>query len=297
MSSPVATSDTWGISGTTFLLAYPVIAVAVWGAAARARRAITERRSDRPVPDLTSRPHEVAYLNDGADLAVYSALSSMHRSGTIVTAGRGNVQASSRIPAPGDELERAIHLTAAVPMPRHRLRFHRPVAGALAEIERGLVDAGLLLTADERRSIRRLGFWMLAVAGLGLVRLLAGVANARPVGLLLVALLAVTVVAVVHLSRAPRRSKLGDRTLAQLRREHHSLAPAMKPDWTAYGATSAALAVGVFGMSALWASDPAFADELAAQKAAATSGGGSGIVSSCSGDGGGGGGCGGGCDG
>ncbi|MFC5992785.1 TIGR04222 domain-containing membrane protein [Pseudonocardia hispaniensis] len=273
MSSPVATSDTWGISATTFLMAYLVIAAAVWVAAARARRVIADRRGDRPVPDLTSRPHEVAYLNDGADLAVYSALSSMHRTGAIVTAGRGNVRASGPAPVGADALEQAIHRTAAVPVPRHRLRFHRPVADVLAEIDRRLTDAGLLLTADERHSIRQIGRWMLAVAGLGLVRLLSELANARPAGPLLLALLLVTGVALVHLSVAPRRSRLGDRTLARLRREQHDLAPEMRTDRTAHGATSAALAIGVFGMSALWACDPVFADQLAARRVPAASGG------------------------
>jgi len=39
-----ATADTWGISGPTFLLAYLVIAVAVWVASTRARRVLAESR-------------------------------------------------------------------------------------------------------------------------------------------------------------------------------------------------------------------------------------------------------------
>ena len=46
----------------------------------------------------------------------------------------------------------------------------------------------------------------------------------------------------------------------------------MKPDWAVYGPAGAALGVGIFGMGALWASDPAFADELAAPAAAAAGG-------------------------
>ncbi|OLT12188.1 hypothetical protein BJF78_25030 [Pseudonocardia sp. CNS-139] len=134
---------------------------------------------------------------------------------------------------------------------------------------------------------------MLAVAGLGLVRLLAGIADARPVGYLVAALAAVTLVAAFQLARAPRRSRLGDRALADLRTEHHGLAPALRPDWQVYGPAGAALSIGVFGTSALWASDPAFAHDIAAQHVTA---GGSGSVggSDGGGDGGGGGGCGGG---
>ena len=144
------------------------------------------------------------------------------------------------------------------------------------------------------------GGWLLAVAALGVVRVMAGYRQ-RPagrsswssrscwsssLGLLLVA-------------RAPRRTRAGDALLRQLAADHHALSPSMKPDWAVYGPAGAALAVGVFGVGALWAADPAFATELAAQRAAAGFGGyvpgggdsGGGSGSSC---GGGGGGCGGG---
>lgn len=81
---------------------------------------------------------------------------------------------------------------------------------------------------------------------------------------------------------------------------HTELAPRMRPDWRAYGPAIAGLGVGIFGASALWASDPDLAAGLAVQRHSVTSGyyntgyssagcGGSGA--SC---GGGGGGCGGG---
>ncbi len=305
MSALAAVDDTWGIDGLTFLGGYLALAVAVLVAGTRVRRTLADPRPGGSVEHLTAHPHNVAYLNGGADLAIYAALSSMHISGTIVTAGRGKVQAGARIDRSADVLERAVHHAAAAPVSRQRLRLHGIVATALAEIEHRLVDAGLLLGLDERRAIRHIGFWMLAVVALGLVRLLAGIANVRPVGYLAAALLVVTVVAVGQLSRAPRRSRFGDRTLNRLRREHHGLSPELKPDWTAYGAAGAALGVGVFGMGALWASDPAFAHELEAHRLVATGGGyaGSGFFDGGAGfgDGGagsGGGGCGsGGCSG
>lgn len=300
-----ATGDTWGISGPTFLLAYLVIAVAVWVAGLRARRALAGPRDARFTGDLTARPHDVAYLNGGAELAVFSALSALHLRGAI-TSSRGTVQAVGRLDPGTDELERAIHFTAAGAVHRRRLPFHRPVETALTAAQQRLVAAGLLLSEEERRRIKQVGVWMLAVAGLGLVRLLAGIAEAKSVGFLVIAMLGVTVVAVVQLVRAPRRTTLGNRTLAALREEHHALAPEMAPDWTVYGPAGAALGIGVFGTGALWAADPAFADELAAQRVTAggTSDGGSyyggdgsGSSSSDSGGGsscGGGGGCGGG---
>jgi uncharacterized protein (TIGR04222 family) len=294
MALDAATADTWGISGPEFLLVYLVIAAAVLVAGMRARRALADPRATSPVGDPTTRPHDVSYLNGGAELAVYSALSAMHLRGTITGTGGGLVRASGRLTPDTDGLEKAIHFTAANPVQRRRLPFHRPVQTALLVIEERLVAAGLLLSEEQRRRIRSVGFWMLGVAGLGLVRLLAGIAEAKPVGYLLAALIVVAVIAVVQLTVAPRRTRLGDRTLAGLRTEHHGLAPALRPDWHVYGPAGAALSIGVFGTSALWASDPAFAREIAAQPAGTGSAGGSG------GDGGGaavGGGGGGGCGG
>lgn len=293
--------DTWGISGPTFLTGYVLVAAVVWVAVARQRRALAEG-SPRTVHDLGG--HEVAHLNGGPELAVTSALTSMHLRGTIAPA-KGLVHAVGR-PEPGAHpLERAIHFTCGSPVPRARLPLHRPVRTALDGIHDRLVAQGLLLSEPRRREIRAAGRWLGAVALLGLLRLLAGVAESRPVGYLVAVLLLVCVVTAVLLVRAPRRSRAGDELLARLQTEHDALRPDSRPDWVAYGPATAALGVGIFGASAVWASDPAFAEELAVQKATASGGGDGGASSSFGGgdggggggDGGGGGGCGGGCGG
>ena len=92
MRSLAAAGDTWGISGTTFILVYLLIAVVVLIATTRVRRNIAARGGRTDVTGLESTPYDIAFLNGGADLAVYSALSSMRVDGTIITAGRGNVR-------------------------------------------------------------------------------------------------------------------------------------------------------------------------------------------------------------
>lgn len=301
MTLAMTSGDTWGISGPAFLVAYLLLAAVVWVASARTRRALADAGSSGAVP---ADPHDLAYLNGGPDLAVTSALAAMHLTGTVAPS-KGQIHAVGR-PAPGaDALERAIHFTTGSPVNRARLPLHRPVRTALDAIGKRLVAHGLLLSDTQRARIRAVGWWMVAVAGLGLVRLLAGIADGRPVGFLVVALLAVAVVALVQLLRAPRRTRAGDRLLTRLRGEHHELDPAQRPDWVAYGPAAAALGIGIFGVSAVWASDPALAEELAVQKAAAGGDGGSSFVGGGDGGGGGGdgggggggGGCGGGCGG
>lgn len=302
LAAEILATDTWGISGPSFLVAYIVIATAVWVAGARARRILADPPAKGPAGDISTRPHDVAYLNGGSELAVYSAVGAMHLRGTLATS-RGTVQAVGRLDPGADDLERAVHFTTASPVHARRLPLHGPVMTALAAIDQRLVGAGLLLSTEQRGRIRQVGFWMGAVAGLGLVRMLAGIAGAKPVGLLVAALLGVTVVAVVQLATAPRRTRHGDRTLDRLRHDHDSLEPGCAPDWLVYGPAGAALGIGLFGTSALWASDPVFADELAVQRLTAGGSGDGGASFSSyggdggGGDGGGGGGCGGGCGG
>lgn len=286
-----AAGDTWGISSTTFLVGYAALALVVTVAAVVTRRSLADPARRAPAPDLTNRPHDAAFLNGGGDLAVCSALASLRLRG-LVRARKGTITASGR--AEGDELERAVMFVTGTPIRRSRLTWQRPVRSALDTIEGRLVAEGLLLSPDQRRRIRFVGLWMLAVAALGFIRIVAGIAGARPVGFLVAMLVVVVLVAVLLLATAPRRSRNGDRLLAAMRTQFDRYAPAHRPDWTMYGASAAALGVGLYGASALWASDPAMAEELAIQRMGGGDGG-SGGSGGCGGsDSGGGGGCGGG---
>ena len=184
-------NDTWGISGPAFLLAYVVLAVAAGVTAVLTRRRLADGSSQRRVSRPDGRPYDVAYANGGADLALCAALSAMHRAGTLSTTGRGVVVAARRPDSRADELERAIHHAAAVPVSRHRLVAAGAVASALHRIEQRLIADGLLLSAPDRQRIRMTGAWLLAVAALGVVRVMAGYANGRPVVFLVVAVVLV----------------------------------------------------------------------------------------------------------
>jgi len=297
-----ATGDTWGISGSTFLTCYFLIAALVGFGWLRTRvGAITAPRAKSAPTDLTRRPHELAYLNGGAPLAVLSSLTALRLRGSL-SASRGQVHATGRLEPGADGLERAIHAAATKPVHRSKLPQLGPVPAALDEFEQRLVRAGLLVPDAVRRRIRQLGLVMGAVAVLGVLRLVAGLPNGKPVGLLSLLLLAVIAATVAMLIAVPRRTRLGDRTLATLRSGRHDLDPASRPDWVVYGPAGAALGIGLFGVGALWASDPAMASELEAQKAAAAGGSsGGGFSGDGGGDSGGsscgGGGCGGGCGG
>ena len=138
--------ETWGISGPAFLLFYVVLAVVVLIASIRARRAVTRMGGAEPATAIRTRPHDVAYLNGGAELALVSALTALRLRGSIWSE-RGNAQAGCpRSDAGHDELERAVHAAVATPIHRKWIANNHWVADALAATERRLVDAGLLLS-------------------------------------------------------------------------------------------------------------------------------------------------------
>jgi len=303
MVDPESTS-TWGISGPTFLVLYGLLGVMIAASWWLTRQQIRASRGFSVHPgEFSRRPQDLAYLNGGPQLAIFAALSAMRLHGWVAVSS-GAVQAVGPLGQGATDLERAIHAVTTKPVHRLALPAQGPVGTALDAVAQRLARTGLLVSEEARLRLRRVGLWMAGVAVLGVVRLAAGLEGGRPVGFLVLELLVVSVAAIVMLRAIPRRTEHGDQVLAELRSLQYDLDPANKPNWTVYGPAAAALGVGLFGVSALWASDPAMAAELEAQRAAALGGAGgySAGTDGGGGDSGGGGscgsgGCGGGCGG
>lgn len=280
------TTDTWWISGPTFLELYALLALLVAAYWVWTRHRLRAPWPPRSAPDgLAHRPDDLAFLNGGPELAVYAALSSMRMQDGVTLFG-GIVTAAGPPPAGASELARAIHQVSTKPVHRAALPIQPRVLAVLDASADRLVRAGLLVSEAGRQQLRRIALGMLAVLVLGVARLVDGAAGGHPVGLLMTELALVVMGTIVLFAARPRRTRLGDLVLGELKATRHELAPASHPDWTVYGASAAALGVALYGVPALWASDPAMATELAAQRG--TAGGG---------NGGSGGGCGGGCGG
>jgi uncharacterized protein (TIGR04222 family) len=303
-----AEGDTWGIPGPTFVVVYTALIVGLLVAAMLARREIRAEPGRTPSTGWEADPNAVAFLNEGPALAVTAALSTLHVDGLIVAEGRS----LRRVGAPGaltsrrTPLEQAVLAATSSAVTRPALGLDSGVQAALDRLRAGLVERGLLLDHDQIRRMRRWGWAMLAVLALGFARLCSGLAGDKAVGGLVLLLVVAGYATVRLLTRAPRLTAAADRELSRLRRDHWHLSPKLKPSWVANGAMAAGMGVALFGAGALWAADPAFADEIIARSAAASGGGSSsscsssgcgggdsGGGSSCGGGGCGGGGCGG----
>jgi uncharacterized protein (TIGR04222 family) len=287
--------DTWGISGPRFLLLYAaLLAGTVLVAVLARRRALAGPGRGTAVPARLD-PYEAAYLNGGCELVATTAVSSLLRAGHLANAGRrrGRVRLVAKA-APGTgvhPVEWATHqLVADRPdHPRWALGAELCRAPAMAALCERLRLAGLAPTSEQRTRYRAAGLWFLPLLALGVARVVAGSANGRPVGFLIVLLVVTAGVAVALCLRVPPATELGRRTLSRLRSETRRPSAGASP-------AELGMATALFGAGVLWAADveTAAALRLPRESGAHFGGGDGGGGGSCGGGGGcGGGGCGG----
>jgi uncharacterized protein (TIGR04222 family) len=283
--------DTWGIPGPTFLLYYFGAMVAVAVLAAVHRKILFRGPRDARVDQLG--PQQLAYLNGGERLALYSALGGLRAAGAIGSGpGRTLVQ-TGPLPAGITPLDHAIYNAAGRGIRARDVRSDQWVATALAQLRDGLEANGLAISASTLREARLWVFGGIAILLVGVARLVTGLGNDKPVLFLLPLLFFAAVLTVSLIIRSRFATDVAVRGMRDLRRANLHLSPRQSPAYATYGAGGAAMGVALFGAASLWSLDPSFAAEAEIQRTAAT-GGGSG--SSCSGGSscGGGGGCGGG---
>lgn len=289
-------TDTWGISGPVFIGLYAATIVAVLVLAGIHRVAMFRGRRTTGYEHVG--PQQAAYLNGGEQLAVYSSLGALRRAGAIGIHPDKTLAPTGPMPPGVTPLDQAVYNAAGKRILARTLRADQWVASALTQLREGLERDGLAVSPAQRKVARTWALVMAAVVGLGVLRLLAGVANDRPVGFLFVALV-FAFLATLVLLKVPFRTRAGTAALASLRRENAHLAPRQSPAYATYGAAAAGMGVALFGAASLYALDPSFAAEAEVQRnlASGSSGGDGGATSGCSGGsscGGGGGGCGGG---
>ncbi|MEU5674042.1 TIGR04222 domain-containing membrane protein [Micromonospora sp. NPDC047762] len=303
MTVHAASGDTWGISGPTFLRYYIAAAILVVAIVAYQRFRLAVGSSGAMTADPLG-PQQVAYLNGGPQLAVHAALGGLRGSGAVGVRPDRRLTTVGAAPTGLTPLDQAIHWAAHQHSRVRDLPQDERVRVALHQIRNGLEERGLL-TNDAQRARAR--FWatlLIALLGLGVLRLVSGLFSGRPVGYLLLTLVALLIVTLV-LRRVPMLTRAGRAALRSVRRQHTHLAPASAPAYATYGAAGAAMGVALYGTASLWALDPGFAEQAEIQRQAAAGSGWSGGSDGSSGGGdssgsdggsscGGGGGCGGG---
>ncbi|MFG1950751.1 TIGR04222 domain-containing membrane protein [Micromonospora sp. NPDC048830] len=280
MTVLAAPGDTWGIPGRTFLGIYLLAALVVVIVSIARRNAILAGKR------VTSRsqlgPQQVAFLNGGGQLAVWTALSGLRSAGAIGVRPDRRLTTGGPLPAGVTPLDQAIHHAASRNLFARELARDEWVARALGDLREGLQRQGLALSPEQRAAARRGPFLLFALVMVGVFRLFAGLSNGRPVGFLVLGIIGV-IVAAALLARVPWRTRAANAALRDLRRSNTHLAPASSPAYATYGAAGAAMGVALFGTASLWVLDPGFAEQAEIQRQALSGTGTSSGGSSCSG--------------
>jgi uncharacterized protein (TIGR04222 family) len=293
------TPDTWGIPGPTFLIYFLGAVVVVSILATVHRRAMFAGSSTADIERLG--PQQVAYLNGRDKLAVYTALGGLRAAGAIGSGPDRTLVQTGPLASGVTPLDTAVYNAAGRRIRAREINKDQWVAAAVAQLRHGLESAGLVVTAEQRRTARLWAVLGAALVVLGIVRLVAGVRNGHPVGFLVPSIFLAAFLAAAMLATASRiPTRTAAKGMSRLRQQHQYLSPRQSPSYATYGAAGAAMGVALFGAASLYAMDPAFAAEAEIQRinaagASSSWSGSDGGGSSCGGGGGcGGGGCGGG---
>lgn len=257
---------------------------------------IYPREADAPV---------IAFLRGGHREAVRTLLSRLVGLGLVKVEGRqvrvrsAGPNAPALQPIERDAWGALDHSTRSAADAESRVQ--KAVAPHLQEMSRMLADQGLLTGDAQKTTLRRLlAVTWLAVGGLGLLKLVVGLARGRTnVGFLILLLIGFTFL-IFRLLKLPRRLPAGDRYLSWLQEAYSGLRRPIEIGQQD-SARDLALAAGIYGLAAVPALLPlgmAFDPSLAPRRRADSGGGGGSSSSSDGGgDGGGGDGGGGGCGG
>jgi uncharacterized protein (TIGR04222 family) len=275
----VAAGDTWGVPGPAFLIIYVAAVIVVLIAAVLHRRALFAGRGAQ-VDRLG--PQQLAYLNGGDRLAIYASLGGLRTAGAIASAPDKTLWQSGPLPSGMTQLDTAVYNAAGRRIRGRDVGTDTWVAAAVDQLRSGLENAGLAVPAERRRAARRWALAGVALIVLGIVRMVAGMANQKPVGLLFFAIAATAMVTLFLSAKAPTATRSATKAMAEVRAKHQYLSPSQSPAYATYGATGAAMGVALFGTASLFTMDPAFAADAEIQQVA-MGGLGGGSTNSCSG--------------
>jgi uncharacterized protein (TIGR04222 family) len=287
------------LTGPQFLLFYIAAMAAATILAALLRRPAGSG-DDIAGRRITVDPYEAAYLRGGPRQAIETAIAMLVQIKALkaLKANRA-LSISGPLPANAHWFEQSlyskvgpppgINISAACQSSLMNSSTHR--------IAENLKKYGLIIPDSRWRP--RLAISMLALiatVALGVAKIQVGLSRGRPVGILVFLVIVTAIIALGFFFARPPVTKLGKRALEQLRQENAALEATARTEPQRLATGDVALALGLFGISALAFNDDSWTDLTTALRSSSSSssGGSSCSSSSCGGGGGcGGGGCGG----
>ncbi|AYJ49501.1 TIGR04222 domain-containing membrane protein [Rhodococcus sp. P1Y] len=294
---------TWGIDGPTFLRWYLVAALlAIVVPAAISSSTRGNGRALAPSRVLT--PPEVGALTSDYQ-ALIASLSVLRAAGTLAPGGRKARPLTAEERSKLDWFTRIVsERIGSGTRPPSKASLINSLSVTFAQLRGPLLDMGYLTGSHAARAAKFRVGCVLVVVTIGAARVIARIAGGKPVGYLVLAIIAL-LASVPFVRRVPRRTPRGSAELRRPTSDYAHLQPRMRPAFETYGPSHAGMSAALFGGAALLWLDPQLAGAMNAGASTSAGfggfdgtgggfdGGGSGSDSGSSGSSCGGGGCGG----
>lgn len=239
-------------SGAQFLAVYIPYVIALLITAKVWQYSLNQPSDDRRDAELKENPYQVAALQN-RESAVTAAVTALVHAGAL-RLENGVLTAVGPPPASAVPFERAVYAAASAPV-EDVSKLRERVEWELDGLEERLRQRGFLMNPEEASRYRKypMSLYFGAGLGLGLLKVMVGVSRDRPVGFLVALLFFGTLVGFFLLGIVPRRTRRGDNTLANLRRENAALRTTASANgaWGTMNSGSVALAVALFGTGLL----------------------------------------------
>jgi uncharacterized protein (TIGR04222 family) len=287
------------LPGPKFLLFYIVTLAIATLIAILLRKWLINSNEDFSVRRITVDPYEAAYLRGGAQQAIDTAIAMLVQNKVLkVSKTERKLSITGRLPAGAHRLEQTVYKAVDSEGGRKINDIRSSVLPGAQPIADRLKTLGLVLS-DERWRIARIApaFVVAIVLLFGLIKIGIGISRGRPVGLLVFLCIVTAILALGFFNIRPLITKLGKQALKQLKEENAALEMTARTQPQRLAGGDVALALGLFGVSALAFADDSWSDLRTAlhPPSSSSSSGSSCSSSSCGSSCGGG--CGGGCGG
>ncbi len=239
-------------SGSQFLMGYSLFLVVAF-VAARVCQYMMRDPSGTPSPsELKLHPYEVAALQN-LDTVTQTAVASLVRDGHLRIED-GDLHIVSEPPSNAHRLEQAVYRKVKYDEGSTPTELHAAVKVEMNALERALHQRGFLVAPEQAQRLKWISLFLFTAAlGVGVLKVFIGIGRDRPVGFLVFLLLVATFAGYSALvnSANSRRSRRGDAALKLLREQNQPLLVTVASEGSALSSGHLAMAVALFGTSAL----------------------------------------------
>jgi uncharacterized protein (TIGR04222 family) len=161
-------------------------------------------------------------LAGGTDRVVQVAITQLAAQDCVELKTTGTIVLKNELPPITNTIERAV--AQAIAKTGKLASIKRHVESSMPILRDRLVQANLIMAIDQASKIQRYPTLLMGASlGLGLIRLLVGVAHQRPVGFLIMLCIIVAFITVIFaMAQPPQTTVAGDRLLRQLRQGANS---------------------------------------------------------------------------